>query len=66
MPLRHPWEGPNATAIRAFLRQPAIQAKLQDRGVIPVAPTPKEFAQAMQDEFELYRKVVKDIGIKPN
>jgi tripartite-type tricarboxylate transporter receptor subunit TctC len=55
-----------STEIQAFLRQSDTEAKLRDAGVVRVGSTPKEFAQAMQDDFELYTKVVKDAGIKPD
>lgn len=74
-----PWHGVMAPAgtppaivdklsaeIQAFIRLPATQAKLRERGVVPVGSTAKEFAQAMNDEFELYKKVVKDAGVKPD
>jgi tripartite-type tricarboxylate transporter receptor subunit TctC len=73
-----PWHGVMAPAgtpqpiidrlsqeIQAFIAQPATQAKLRDRGVVPVGSSARDFAQAMSDEYELYKKVVKDAGIKP-
>lgn len=73
-----PWHGVMAPAgtpqpiidrlsqeIVAFIAQPATQAKLRDRGVVPVGSSARDFAQAMNDEFELYKKVVKDADIKP-
>lgn len=72
-----PWHGVMAPAgtppaivdklsgeIQAFLKMPATQAKLRERGVVPVGSSASEFAQAMNDEFELYKKVVKDAGVK--
>jgi tripartite-type tricarboxylate transporter receptor subunit TctC len=72
-----PWHGVMAPAgtpqaivdrlsseIQAFIAQPATQAKLRDRGVVPVGSTARDFAQTMNDEFELFRKVVKDANIK--
>ena len=74
-----PWHGVMAPAgtppaivdklsaeIAAFVAMPATQAKLRERGVVPVGSTAKDFAQAMNDEFELYKKVVKDAGVKPD
>jgi tripartite-type tricarboxylate transporter receptor subunit TctC len=74
-----PWHGVMAPAgtpmpiveklsaeIQAFIRLPATQAKLRDRGVAPVGSSAKEFAQIMIDEFELYKKVVADAGVKPD
>ena len=51
--------------IQAFLRLPATEAKLRERGVVRVGSSAKEFAQAMHDEFEMYKRIVKDACIKP-
>jgi tripartite-type tricarboxylate transporter receptor subunit TctC len=72
-----PWHGVMAPAgtpaaiieklsaeVQAFVKAPATQAKLRERGVVPVGSSATVFAQAMADEFELYRKVVKDAHIK--
>ncbi len=50
--------------IQAFLRQPDTEAKLRDAGVVRVGSSAKDFAQAMQNDFELYTKVVKDANVK--
>ena len=73
-----PWHGMMAPAgtppaivnklsdeIQAFLRLPTTEAKLRDRGIVRVGSSAKDFAQAMNDEFEMYKKIVKDAGIKP-
>ena len=73
-----PWHGVMAPAgtpaaivaklsdeIQSFLRLPATEAKLKERGVVRIGSIAKDFAQAMSDEFELYKKIVKDAGIKP-
>jgi tripartite-type tricarboxylate transporter receptor subunit TctC len=54
-----------ADEIQYFLRLPATEAKLRERGVIRVGSSAREFAQVMIDEYEMYRKVVADAGIKP-
>lgn len=72
-----PWHGMMAPAgtpaailnkvsqeVNAFLRTPAAQAKLQDRGIIPAGNTPAEFQAFMSSEFDTYRKVIQDAGIK--
>ena len=72
-----PWHGVMAPAgtppaivaklsdeIQAFLRLPATEAKLRERGVVRVGSSAKEFGQAMNDEFEMYKTIVKDAGIK--
>lgn len=53
-----------STEIQAFLRQPDTEAKLRDRGVVRVGNSAAEFTKAIQDDVELYRKLVKDAGIK--
>ena len=73
-----PWHGVMAPAgtpqaivdklsaeIQAFVKMPATQARLRERGVVPVGSSAKDFGQAMSDDFELYKKVVKDANIKP-
>jgi len=53
-----------STEIQAFLRTPEAEEKLKAAGVVRVGSSAKDFAQAMNDDYELYRKVVKDAGIK--
>ena len=73
-----PWHGVMAPAgtpapivaklsneIQAFIREPATQTKLKDRGVVPVGSSAQEFSKVMEDEYELFRKLVKEAGIKP-
>lgn len=73
-----PWHGVMAPAktpqpivdklsaeIQAFVKDPATQQKLKDRGVVPVGSSAVEFAKVMNDEYELYKQVVKDANIKP-
>ncbi len=50
--------------IQAFVRDPATQAKLKDRGVVPVGSSAAEFGKVMDEEYELFKKLVKDAGIK--
>ncbi len=50
--------------VNAFLKTPVARAKLQDRGIAPVGSTPSEFQTFMAHEFETYRKVIQDAGIK--
>ena len=72
-----PWHGVMAPAgtpavivnklseeIQAFLRSPEAEAKLRAAGVVRVGSSAREFATAMDEDFELYKKVVKDAGIK--
>ena len=51
--------------IQAFVRDPATQQKLKDRGVVPVGSSAQDFAKLMNDEYELYKQVVRDAGVKP-
>ena len=73
-----PWHGVMAPAgtpapivaklsneIQAFLHQPATEAKLKDRGVVPIGSTAQEFGKVMEEEYEMFRKLVKDANIKP-
>jgi hypothetical protein len=53
-----------SAGIAAFVNAPETQAKLRERGVVPVGSTAQDFAKAMNDEFELYKKVVADAHIK--
>lgn len=53
-----------STEIQAFLRQSDTETKLRDAGVVRVGSSAKDFAKTMQDDFELYTKVVKDANIK--
>ena len=74
-----PWHGMMAPAgtpqaiidklsveIQAFLRTPDAETKLRAAGVVRVGSSAKDFAAAMEEEFETYKKVVKDAGIKPD
>ena len=51
--------------IQAFLRTPAAKTALQDKGIVPVGNTAAEFTSLMNSEFELYKKLIADAGIKP-
>ena len=73
-----PWHGVMAPAgtpapivaklsneIQAFIRDPATQTKLKDRGVVPVGSSAQDFAKMMDEEYDMFRKLVKEAGIKP-
>lgn len=51
--------------VQAFLKTPAAQARLQDMGVVRVGNGAAEFQAFMASEFEVYKKVIQDAGIKP-
>lgn len=50
--------------VQSFLRTPAAMAKLQAMGVIRVGNSAAEFQSFMAAEFELYKKIIQDAGIK--
>lgn len=50
--------------VQAFLRTPAAQARLQDKGVVRVGNGAAEFQAFMANEFEVYKKIIQDAGIK--
>lgn len=51
--------------IQTFLRRPDTEAKLRDRGVVRVGSTPKEFRTLIVNDFELYKNVIRQAGVKP-
>ncbi len=74
-----PWHGVMAPAgtpkavvdklsaeIQAYVKMPATQSKLRERGVAPVGSSAAEFAKTMNDEFEMFKKIVRDANIKPD
>jgi len=50
--------------VQSFLRTPAAMAKLQAMGVIRVGNSASEFQAFMGSEFELYKKIIQEAGIK--
>ncbi len=50
--------------VQAFLRTPVAQTKLQDKGVVRVGSGAADFQAFMASEFELYKKVIQEAGIK--
>lgn len=50
--------------VQAFLRTPVAQSKLQDKGVVRVGSGAADFQAFMASEFELYKKVIQEAGIK--
>jgi tripartite-type tricarboxylate transporter receptor subunit TctC len=51
-------------AVQAFLRTPDAQGKLRDKGVVKVGSSAADFQVFMASEFELYKKVIQEVGIK--
>jgi tripartite-type tricarboxylate transporter receptor subunit TctC len=56
--------GGAADVMARMVPESATQAKLKDRGVVPVGSSAQEFARTMNDEHEFYRKLAKDANIK--
>ena len=50
--------------VQSFLRSPAAMTRLQAMGVIRVGNSASEFQAFMGNEFELYKKIIQDAGIK--
>jgi tripartite-type tricarboxylate transporter receptor subunit TctC len=50
--------------VQAFLRTPEAQSKLRDKGVVKVGSSAADFQTFMASEFELYKKVIQEAGIK--
>lgn len=50
--------------IQAYLRLPATEEKLRERGVIRIGSNPRDFKTLVTDDFELYKSVIKDAGVK--
>ena len=48
-----------------ILRDPALAERMLAQGAEPVFGTPEQFLKLQQDEYARIRKLVRDIGIKP-
>jgi tripartite-type tricarboxylate transporter receptor subunit TctC len=48
-----------------IIRQPDVQARLNDQGLDAVGSTPEELGKLIKVEHAMYAKVVKQIGLKP-
>lgn len=47
------------------LADPAVRKRVEDTGSIIVANSPEQFAQQIQAEYEVYKKVVQSADLKP-
>ena len=47
-----------------YLRLPATEDKLRERGVIRIGSNARDFKTLITDDFELYKSVIKQAGIK--
>jgi tripartite-type tricarboxylate transporter receptor subunit TctC len=52
-----------SAAVARAMRRPDIVKRLQDKIIEPVGSTPAEFAKAIADSTETYRKIVMETGI---
>jgi tripartite-type tricarboxylate transporter receptor subunit TctC len=55
-----------AREVQAYLRTPEAKAQLEAKGIIRVGNSPAEFQKFMAAEFDIYKKVIQDAGIKPD
>lgn len=53
-----------STEIQVFLKMPATQQRLKDRGVVPVGSDAATFRKLITQDLEQYRTVVQKAGIK--
>lgn len=51
-------------AIVKVLQDPAVIKRIEDTGSVVIGNTPEEFKKQMVEEFEVYKKVVKDSNLK--
>jgi len=52
--------------VNAALRDPAVAKRLEDAGVVVTPQTPEQFAQFVAAQTELWSRVVRGSGIKPD
>jgi tripartite-type tricarboxylate transporter receptor subunit TctC len=53
----------NAAVVKA-LADPTVKARIIENGAIPVGNTPEEFGAQIKSEFEAYKKIVIERGLK--
>ena len=51
--------------VRKALQDPAVKDRLMNLGNDPMDMSPQEFARFVRSEIDVYQKVIKDAGIKP-
>jgi tripartite-type tricarboxylate transporter receptor subunit TctC len=51
-------------AVRRIVSKPEVAKAMQEQNAIPKYSTPKEATQLMQRDLALWKKVIKDNGIK--
>ncbi|MBN8987501.1 MAG: tripartite tricarboxylate transporter substrate binding protein [Rhizobiales bacterium] len=52
-------------AIRETLKTPEMEKLLTEQGIEPAGNSPEEFAQAMHDDIEKWKRVTREAGIQP-
>lgn len=52
-------------AVKAALKDPAVKERIEGAGAIVVGNSAAEFQKQIQEEFEIYKRVVKEQGLKP-
>ena len=52
-------------AVKEVLKDPEVRKRIEDTGSIVLGNSPQEFAQQIKAEFEAYKAVVKEQGLKP-
>ena len=48
------------TAVKKVLQDPAVRKRIEDTGSLIIGNSPQEFAQQIQAEYEIYKKVVQE------
>jgi len=51
--------------VRKALQDPQVKERLQNGGNETMDMSPQEFARFVRSEIDVYQKVIKDAGIKP-
>jgi tripartite-type tricarboxylate transporter receptor subunit TctC len=54
-----------STEVNAAMRKPAVAAKLQQLGLLPVFDTPESFAKSLKEERAAWATFIRRNGIKP-
>jgi tripartite-type tricarboxylate transporter receptor subunit TctC len=52
-------------AVNAVLKNPKLQARIDELGAAPMPMTPAEFSKLVVDQTDKWAKVIKAAGIKP-
>jgi tripartite-type tricarboxylate transporter receptor subunit TctC len=52
-------------AVKAALKDPMVKERIEGTGAIVVGNSAAEYQKQIQEEFEIYKRVVKEQGLKP-